>query len=417
MLCVRAENSIKDRFTDNLSVSTEKIRDPARLSTLRRLNLLDTPAEESFDRISQLAARILNVPVALVSLVDANRQFFKSCLGLPEPYSEWRETPLSSSFCKHVVSSAEPLILSDAREHPVHRNNEAITSLGAVAYLGCPLELDGEILGTFCVIDTVPHDWTENEISIVQDLAVAVTTEIELRARSDQHAAALRARERMLAVVSHDLRSPLQSIITSAALLELQSLDDEGRDCVEVTRKSASRMSRMIGDLLDVTTLEFDKLSVTPEPTDVKSLLAEVQMAVANIAEDRELELTFDCADPCTALADRDRLLQVLYNLLDNALRLTPSGGSIAVGARPHDGEIEIRISDTGPGIPDQDLPNVFDWSWHADGKDKGGTGLGLSITKGIVTAHGGRIRAENRDSGGASFVFTLLDAEEESAQ
>ena len=94
------------------------IRNPDRLDALRALGLLDTPAEEAFDRLARLAARLLHTPVALVSLVDENRQFFKSCFGLPEPWASWRETPLSHSFCQHVVTSNEPLVISDARIHP-----------------------------------------------------------------------------------------------------------------------------------------------------------------------------------------------------------------------------------------------------------------------------------------------------------
>jgi signal transduction histidine kinase len=394
-----------------LSGQIEKVRDPIRLSALRRLNLLDTPAEAAFEWISRLATTILDVPVALISLVDGNRQFFKSCIGLSEPYSQWRETPLSTSFCKHVVMTSEPLILADARKDRVHRVNGAIEELGAVAYMGFPLLHDGHVLGSFCVIDKKEHHWTEEEISIVRDLATAVMTEIALRARSEEYAAALRARERMLAIISHDLRAPLQSIRTATGLLELADLDDESRECLGTIGKSVTRMHRMIRDLLDVSTLEFDSRSVAPEPVDVSSVLEEIRDSVALVAEEKGLALEFECLEPCSVLADRDRLLQVLYNLLDNALRLTPAGGSIQVDARADNGEIEFRVSDTGPGVPPEHLSNVFEWSWHADHDENGGTGLGLSIAKGIVLAHGGRIRAENRESGGATFIFTLVDA------
>ena len=161
-----------------------EVRSPSRLSTLRRLGLLDTPAEEAFDRLSSLASRILDTPVALVSLVDVNRQFFKSCVGLDEPWQTSRETPLESSFCKHVVGSGSSLVVTDAREHPVHQFNHAIPDLGVIAYLGCPLIVDGEVLGTFCVIDTSPRRWSEEDIKIVADFAALAVTEIELRAEA-----------------------------------------------------------------------------------------------------------------------------------------------------------------------------------------------------------------------------------------
>src|SRR4051794_34482891 len=118
---------------------SDLIADAARLEALRRTGLLDTPPEPSFDRLTRLAARLLHAPVALVSLVDADRQFFKSCVGLPEPWSSRRQTPLSHPFCRHEVATGEPLIIEDARQHPLLCGNAAIKDLGVVAYLGIPL--------------------------------------------------------------------------------------------------------------------------------------------------------------------------------------------------------------------------------------------------------------------------------------
>jgi PAS domain S-box-containing protein len=158
------------------------LNNPQRLAALHRLKLLDTDAEAAFDRLAQLAARAVHAPVVLVSLVDNERQFFKSCLGLPEPWLSWRETPLSHSFCQHVVATSEPLVVNDARVDPRLSDNLAIRDLNAIAYLGSPLILPGgEVIGSFCVIDTMPRDWNEAEIAIVRDLAASVMSEIELR--------------------------------------------------------------------------------------------------------------------------------------------------------------------------------------------------------------------------------------------
>lgn len=388
--------------------ASDFVRSPARLSALRRLKLLDTPAEKSFDRIARLATRILDVPIALVSLVDVNRQFFKSCVGLPEPYSSWRETPLGMSFCKHVVAGGEPLILSDVREHPEHRDNDAIPDLGVVAYLGCPLIVDAEVMGTFCVIDTAPHGWTDTEIAIVRDLTELVMTEIRLRAESGERAAALAARDRVLAIVSHDLRAPLQTMLTSAALLDLDDLDEEHKKTIETLRRAAARMNRLVGDLLQVTSLDFERLSIEPAPVSVPEFVDELADDARAAAEERELELVVNAPPLPRINADRERLAQAIMNLLDNSMRLTPAGGRIEVGAQSGDGEIILSVQDTGPGIPEADLPYLFDWKWHAGSNEKASTGLGLSIAKGIVTAHGGTIRAENRDEGGARFSIAL---------
>jgi DNA-binding CsgD family transcriptional regulator len=157
--------------------------DPARLSELAALRLLDTPAEEQFDRLTRLACRVLGTPIALVSLVDEHRQFFKSACGLPEPWASRRETPLSYSFCQHVVARAAPLIVSNAPEHPLVCGNTAVTELGVVAYLGLPLTLpNGMTFGSFCVVDVCPRSWTTDDRQTMTELAAAVISEITLHA-------------------------------------------------------------------------------------------------------------------------------------------------------------------------------------------------------------------------------------------
>ena len=165
--------------------SSDVLRDPARLKVIREVSLLDTAAEESFDRLARLAVRILQAPVALISLVDADRQFFKSSIGLSQPWATRRQTPLSHSFCRHVVATGRPLVVADARAHPLVYDNPAIRELGVVAYLGVPLiTSDAFTVGSLCAIDSKPRQWSDADVEILTDLAAAVMSEIELR-RSD----------------------------------------------------------------------------------------------------------------------------------------------------------------------------------------------------------------------------------------
>ncbi len=161
---------------------------PERLRELQRSMLLDSPPEESFDRLTRLTSTVLNVPIALVSLVDSDRQFFKSCLGLPQPWAAQRQTPLSHSFCQHVVESRRPLVVSDAREHPLLRNNPAIRDLGVIAYAGAPLiSPNGHVLGTLCAVDHQPRHWTTEQVEILCNLAGSVLSEIQLYAAQHNH--------------------------------------------------------------------------------------------------------------------------------------------------------------------------------------------------------------------------------------
>ena len=165
------------------------IEDEGRLDALHATGLLDSDISPSFDRLARLAAHALHAPVALVSLVDKDRQFFKSCLGLPEPWASRRGSPLTHSFCQHAVAAREPLLVSDAREHDVLRTNLAIRDMGIIAYAGIPL-IDGEghALGTLCVIDSQPRHWTTHQVQLLSDIAASVTTEITLARAAGENA-------------------------------------------------------------------------------------------------------------------------------------------------------------------------------------------------------------------------------------
>ncbi len=217
----------------------QAIRRERRLEALRRTALLDTPAEESFDRLARLATRVTGAPVGLITLVDRDRQFFKSCVGLPPPWCDVRQTPLTHSFCMHVVATGKPLIIEDARLHPVLRENLAVDQLGVVAYAGVPLTASaGEAIGTFCLIDMRPRVWTEGELCILGDLADSVMTEIELRAsRADN--------EQVL--TAETARAEAEAARQRFALLaELSAVLAEGVDI----RAALERAARMVVPLV-----------------------------------------------------------------------------------------------------------------------------------------------------------------------
>jgi GAF domain-containing protein len=154
---------------------TEIIHDATRLAALDATGMMDSDDDEELDILTRLAARMLGTPVALVSLVDERRQFFKSQVGLPSPWDKSRETPLSHSFCQWVVSSDQELVVPDARTHQVLSENGAVSDLGVVAYAGVPIKAtEGETIGSFCAIDTNPRNWSDEELAVLRDLGQLV---------------------------------------------------------------------------------------------------------------------------------------------------------------------------------------------------------------------------------------------------
>ena len=395
----------------------------ARLAALHATALLDSPAEEAFDRLTRLATRLLHVPVALVSLVDADRQFFKSCIGLPEPWMSARETPLSHSFCQHAVQLGEPLLIEDAREHPLVRDNLAIPDLGVVAYAGIPLTTaDGLVLGSFCVIDGIPRAWTPEQVATLRDLAGAAITEIELRsalrateAARAEAAEASRAKDDFLALVSHELRTPLAAIVGNAQMLAMQlcgPLADPQARAVERIRLGGDHLRSLIDQLLDFKRLTTGHAEYVMDDVplaalvDTAAALADGQFAQAGVAFGR---------GPVPARAvvrtDAERARQVLLNLLSNAAKFTPPGGRVTLDVACDATHARVHVRDTGIGIPADRLADVFEPFVRVRdprSPSASGTGLGLAISRDYAHGMGGTLTVESVHGAGSTFTLSL---------
>lgn len=223
---------------------------PARLEALEALGL--GRPEDSFDRASRLASRALDAPVALVSIVTDDRQVFAGRYGLAEPWATTRKTPLSHSFCQHVVLSRDVVAVEDANHDDRVRGNGAIEDLGVIAYLGMPLYGPGEqVLGSFCVIDSQPRRWTSEDRQVLADAAAGVGRELDLRATIRDLNDARRDRDNLLQVVAHELRSPLTTVMAGAQVLGREDLPPERREQVrEAVARPSERMAAMAARLL-----------------------------------------------------------------------------------------------------------------------------------------------------------------------
>jgi signal transduction histidine kinase len=215
----------------------------------------------------------------------------------------------------------------------------------------------------------------------------------------------------VLGVVAHDLRNPLATILLRAAALRRSGPEPERRSqkTGEAIHQAATRMNRLIQDLLDVALMESGQLTIERASLSVRALIVEAVEMQRPLAFASSLELRIDVdRDVPDVWGDRDRLLQVFENLIGNAIKFTEAGGCITVGARSIDHEVVLSVADTGGGIPSENLSRVFDRFWQATKAGRQGAGLGLPITKGIVEAHGGRIWVESALGRGTTFSFTI---------
>jgi signal transduction histidine kinase len=277
--------------------------------------------------------------------------------------------------------------------------------------LAVPLVSRGEILGVVTAAAPVGQVFTREDATLAAELARHGSLAIDNARLYLESQQALRAREEVLAIVSHDLRNPLNAITLATSLLQTSgSFSGEDREQLDIIDLSARRMRRLIEDLLDVTRLEGGKrLPIEPAAVDVQPLLRETHELFKAQAVTSDISLQYEAADKLPPVyADRHRILQVLSNLIGNAMKFTPSGGSIRFGAQTRDSDVMFTVSDTGPGIPREHLGDIFNPYWQAKRAERMGAGLGLPIAKGIVEAHGGRIWVESEPGKGARFYFTL---------
>lgn len=226
--------------------------------------------------------------------------------------------------------------------------------------------------------------------------------------------AATRARDEVLATVSHDLKNPVGTIYTSASLLLEIPLSDELRERQhQIIKRTAERMNRLIQDLLDVSRMEAGRFSVDTHPVSIGELIDDAHEMLAPIAAARGVHLVDAVTVRETRVrADPERVQRVLSNLVGNAVKFTPSGGSITLRAECNGDHCTFAIKDEGPGIPAENIERIFDRFWQASRTAREGAGLGLAIALGIVDAHGGRIWAESEPPDGSTFYFTLPLAE-----
>ncbi|MEW5931021.1 MAG: ATP-binding protein [Gemmatimonadota bacterium] len=236
-------------------------------------------------------------------------------------------------------------------------------------------------------------------------------SEREARATAE---AAVRARDDVLRVVSHDLGNSLSAVLVTTTLL-LRSLPEDGevRPRVASIRQLAEQMQRLRQDLLDVASIEAGRLSIEPDWHEPRELLEATRGHFSPVAAEKGVRLETRAEEGLPpVVADRERVLQVLANLVGNALKFTPPGGRIDLSAERAPEGVRIAVADTGPGIAPENLPHVFDRFWKTQGGNRHGAGLGLAICKGIVEAHGGSIGVESRLAAGSTFAFTLPAAE-----
>lgn len=335
------------------------------------------------------------------------------------------DAPASAHPALRAVRTGEPLLVPEVAPGQLPGLFSGPGELGSVpermrSLLVVPLGARGRTVGALTLATAGSRRrFGRDDLVFALDLARRIALELDNVRLFRQAETSARLRDEVLAIVSHDLRNPLSVVsFASEALLRAWSAEPERaaeRRQLEGIALSAERMRRLINDLLDVARADAGRLAVDPVPVPVGRLVLDALEAHAPLAEARAILTRVRIpAEPPPVLADPDRVLQVLSNLLGNAIRFTPRGGGITLAAEADAREVRFSVADTGPGIAPEHLPHVFDRFWRAQRARRGGAGLGLAIARGLVEAHGGRIWAESVPGEGSTFTFTLPRADVE---
>lgn len=400
-----------------------------RLESLYSYDVLDSDAERNFDELVELAREVCQTPVALISLVDRNRQWFKASVGVA-----MKECSRDISFCGHVVAQGERLVVPDATRDPRFFDNPLVLGDPNIRfYAGVPIETaDGFLLGTVCVIDLNPRTISDKQLATLEILSRQIVDQLELRRKvlklaasetaltlaNEEATSAILVKTRFLANISHEVRTPLNGILGLTNIVLDTPLSADQRDQLSLVKESGEHLLQIVNDLLDLSKLETGNVIFEETPFAPLKLLTDVGQLFTEQIKTKNLQFFLECDAPedLRLKGDVFRVRQILTNLVSNAIKFTPKG-SVTLKARGEklgQGQFAMTVSvaDTGIGMKKSDYDKIFEPFTQADASTTrryGGTGLGLAISRQLARQLGGDLIVRSQEGAGSEFTLTLL--------
>lgn len=424
----------------------------ARLEKLESYKILDTEQEEAFDRITRIVAESTGVSISLVSLVDANRQWFKSRYGL-----DAAETNRDIAFCSHAIKSEDVMVVEDATKDERFRSNPLVLGHPNIRfYAGAPLVTpDGYKLGTLCAIDDQPGKLSDDHRLLLADLANLVIDEIELRyakraaieaneklqAAYDKALATQRKleqqtlelntlvetesrlrkrltaevalKDRFFSIIAHDLKSPFNALLGMTEMMMLLADNFEKEEFVDYSgrvNEAGRKVFELLENLLEWARFQMEKNDVSMSTVELLPVLVEVSAILRPVADQKGVHFMADIV-PVTVLGNKEMLATVIRNLVANAIKFTKEGGRVSVAFRTEGDNAVIEVTDTGEGIDPTILPDLFAIDKKTTKKGTNGeigTGLGLPLCHEMIEQMQGTCEVETEAGVGTTFRVTL---------
>jgi signal transduction histidine kinase len=386
-----------------------KLKDEAgRLAALKEYHILDTEPEKDFDELVALASTICGTPISTITLIDEARQWHKARIGIDSP-----EGPREYAFCGHTIREDDILEIQDATRDNRFMDNPLVTGDPHIRfYAGMPLtNPEGFKLGTLCVIDRTPKKLTEDQLLSLRVLGKQVMKQMELRRKVVELQHANDINNKLLSVISHDLRSPFSSLYALLELMEQYDLPpEEFKNMIPNVKKGFYAANGLLMNLLEWATSQFAQNKIIASPLSLKSLADQVVETNTILFQQKNNKVVNLIEPECTALGDENMVRAVLRNLIVNANKFT-QGGSITLTATEDGPVVVVKIEDTGVGITPDRMNNMFSWGHRISTmgtNGERGSGFGLLVCKEFVEKNGGTMWLESVEDKGSRFYFSI---------
>lgn len=383
-----------------------------RLAELLSYDIIDTEAEKLFDDLTALASQICETPIALISLVDPNRQWFKSRVGL-----DAEETSREIAFCSHAILQEDVFEIPNATLDPRFHDNPLVTGSPDIRfYAGAPLITpSGHAIGTLCAIDKKPRRLTDAQKMSLQTLSKSVVAHLELRRKNRELERTSQFKSDFLSYISHEIRTPLNAINTFSHLLEAEArklnLPETFSTPLSHVSQSGERLLEIVNSVLDINQIEAGKMRVMPRAVNLNDFFTHLFSLTKIRAEESGvlLSTTIETTMPKTLFFDDTKFGQVALNILSNAIKFTAKDKSVKAQVKYKKGSLIFTVVDQGIGMSEEDQKRLFTPYERMKNAHKiSGTGLGLNISKRLIELMDGSIKVSSKLNKGTRVSLSI---------
>lgn len=380
-----------------------------RLQALEDYAILDTAPEPAFDDLTALASALCETPIALFSLIDHDRQWFKAGVGI-----DVQEMDREVAFCSYTILEEDVLVVEDTHQDPRFAKNPLVLEEPFIRfYAGAPLiTSDGFKLGSLCIIDRKPRTLPSAKRELLKGLARQAVAQLEFRRHLQELGGLNRSKDQLLTLISHDLRGPLQGVLGFAHLLRQQLGDEGSAKLLQFTDHildSAQQVQDMLNRLLELAHFELGDLRYRPEEVVLQTMVEEVFLPFAKATRDKSIRLLH--TGSAVVDADPNMLRPVLRNLVSNAIKFSNPGGLVEVEIRPLDDQVEVEVRDEGIGMDPKILETLLEGrvqSSTAGTAGERGVGLGFVLIHKLISRLGATLTGDSEIGSGSKFTLEL---------